>query len=128
MSDSDRETSLSQPIVLRGVAAAPGIGIGRAFVVKEESLSFVARRLTREEVRREIQRFRQAIAKTRTEILQTRDRLLRVLGKSHAALIDVHVLILEDALFTKDVEKQITQELINAEAALVAVLDHIGRT
>src|SRR6185295_12514916 len=79
-------------------------------------------------VKKEIQRFRQAVAKTRTEILQSRDKLLKVLGKSHAALIDVHLLILEDALFSKDIEKKITQELMNAEAALVAVLDGIGRT
>ena len=43
-------------------------------------------------------------------------------------LIDAHLLILEDALFTKDIEKKIAQELINVEAALVAVLDEIGRT
>lgn len=115
-------------VVLRGIAASPGIGIGKAFVVKEEALSYVFRRLEREDVKKEIQRFRQAIMKTRNDILQTREKVLKVLGKSHAALIDVHLLILEDALFTKDVEKKIAQEMMNAEAALVTVLDHIGRT
>ena len=52
-----------------------------------------------------------------------------MLGKSHAALIDAHLLILEDALFTKDIEKRIAQNLMNAEAALVAkVLEEVGRT
>jgi len=114
---------------LRGIAASPGIGIGKAFVVKEEALSYVFRALTSgSEVKKEIQRFRQASAKTRSDILQTREKVLKVLGKSHAALIDVHLLILDDALFSKDVEKKITQERMNAEAALVAVLDHVGRT
>ena len=72
--------------------------------------------------------FRQAITKTRTDINQSRDRVLKVLGKSHEALIDVHLLILEDALFSKDVEKKIAQDHMNAEAALVKVLDHITGT
>ena len=80
------------------------------------------------EVKKEIARFRAAVLKTRAEFVQTRDKVLKVLGKSHAALIDAHLLILEDALFTKDIEKMIAQERINAEAALVAVLDDIGRT
>ena len=116
------------PIVLRGIPASPGIGIGKAFVLKEEALSYVFRALSKDEVKKEIQRFRQAVAKTRLEIDQTREKVLKVLGKSHTSLTDAHLLILEDALFTKDIEKKISQELMNAEAALVAVLDQIGRT
>src|SRR6266581_2388940 len=116
------------PVVLRGVPASPGIGIGKAFVIKEEALPYVFRALSKDEVKKEIQRFRHAVAKTRTEIDQTREKVLKVLGKSHASLIDAHLLILEDALFTKDIEKKISQEMMNAEAALVAVLDEIGRT
>jgi phosphotransferase system enzyme I (PtsI) len=116
------------PIILRGIAASPGIGIGKAFVMKEEALSYVYRALGKDDIKKEIQRFRLAVVKARAEILQTRDRVLKILGKSHAALIDAHILILEDALFSKDIEKRIAQQQINAEAALVAVLDEIGRT
>jgi phosphoenolpyruvate-protein phosphotransferase (PTS system enzyme I) len=123
---SDPKTE-SKSIVLRGIAASPGIGIGKAFILKEEALSYVYRRVQRDEVRKEIARFKAAVAKTRTEINQTRDKVLKVLGKSHAALIDVHLLILEDPMF-KDIEKKIVQESVNAEAALVGVLDHVGRT
>ncbi len=123
------QDSLSRPpIVLRGIAASPGIGIGKAFILKEEALSYVFRALSKEEVKKEIQRFRMAVSKTRTEIDLTRDKVLKVLGKSHASLIDAHLLILEDALFTKDIEKKISHELMNAEAALVAVLNNIGKT
>lgn len=118
----------TESIVVRGVAASPGIGIGKAFVMKEESLAYELRKLAKSDVKKEIRRFQSAIDKTRHDILETRDRLLKVLGKSHAALIDVHLLILEDALFTKDVEKKITQEQMNAEAALVMVLEHISHT
>jgi phosphotransferase system enzyme I (PtsI) len=113
-------------IVLRGIPASPGIGIGKAFVLKEEALSYVFRAIPRDELKKEIQRFRQAVSKTRLEIDQTREKVLKVLGKSHMSLTDAHLLILEDALFTKDIEKKIVQEQVNAESALVAVLDQIG--
>jgi phosphotransferase system enzyme I (PtsI) len=119
------ERSNTKSIVLRGIPASPGIGIGKAFVLKEEALSYVYRPIGKDEIRREIQRFRTAVQKTRGNILETRERVLKVLGKSHDALIDVHLLILDDPMF-KDVEKKITQERMNAEAALVGVLDHVG--
>jgi len=116
------------PIVLRGIPASAGIAIGKAFVIREDSFGHTRRSLAREEIRREIQRFRQAVNKTRADILQTRERMLKVLGKSHEALIDVHLLILEDALFSKDIERKIAQEMVNAEAALVSVVEQIRKT
>lgn len=117
----------TEPVILRGIAASPGIGIGKVFLMKEEALSYALKRLAKTDVKREIKRFQSAVERTRTEIQTSRDRVLKVLGKSHASLIDVHLLILDDALFTRDVEKLITSDLINAEAAMVAVLDDIGR-
>jgi len=116
------------PVVLRGIPAAPGIGIGKAFVVREESFSHVKRTLARDQVKKEIQLFRKAVNKTRADIMQNRDRVLKVLGKSHEALIDVHLLILDDALFSKDIEKKISEKRMNAEAALALVVDEVGKT
>ncbi len=118
----------SKSIILRGIPASPGIGIGKAFVLSEEDLSYTRRSIKKENVKKEITRFRQALAKTKTDINQSRDRVLKALGKSHEALIDVHLLILEDALFSKDIEKKISEDRINSEAALVQVLDHVSKT
>ena len=116
----------SRQTVLNGIPASPGIGIGRAFVLKEEAWSYVFRRLPRDEVKKEIVRFRQAVAKARTDILSTREKTLKVLGKTHAALINTHLMILDDPLF-RDVEKKIGHDLMNAEAAMVAMLDEVTR-
>ena len=65
------------PIVLRGIPASPGIGIGKAFVLKEEALVLrISRSLGRKVTKceKEIQRFRQGSNKTRVEIDQTRDK------------------------------------------------------
>ena len=126
------EQRTSRPsIVLRGIPASGGIGIGKAFIIKEEALSYAYSALcpkTKSEKRSRV--FRQAVAlKPGSKLIKPGIKVLKFLGNSHGALIDAHLLILEDALFTKDVEKKrIAQELINAEAALVAVLDAIGLT
>jgi len=127
--DMNIESLPSQsPIVLRGIPASPGIAIGKAFVIKEDSFGHTRRTLAREEVRKEVQRFRSAVNKTRADILQNRERVLKVLGKTHEALIDVHLLILEDSLFSKDIERKITQEMVNAESALVSVVENVRKT
>lgn len=113
------------PVVLRGIPASPGIAIGKAYVIREDSFSHTQRLLPREEVKKEVQRFRQAVTKTRADILQNRERVLKVLGKTHEALIDVHLLILEDALFSKDIERKISQDRMNSEAALVSVVEQV---
>lgn len=121
------EKSEPSPIVLKGIPASPGIAMGKAFVLQEEQLTYVFRQLSKNEVKKEIHRFQRAIVKTKADLSVTREKVLKVLGKSHARLIDVHLLILEDALFTTDVEKKIAHEHMNAEAALVATLDHMAR-
>jgi phosphotransferase system enzyme I (PtsI) len=115
------------PIVLRGIPAAPGIAIGKAFIIKEDSFGHTRRSLARDEVKKEIQRFRVSVTKTRADIRQNRERILTVLGKSHEALIDVHLLILDDALFSKDIERKIAEEQVNAESALVSVVEHVSK-
>jgi phosphotransferase system enzyme I (PtsI) len=115
------------PIVLRGIPASPGIAIGKAFVIREDSFGHTRRTLAREQVKKEIVRFRQAVTKTRADILQNRERVLKVLGKTHEALIDVHLLILEDSLFSKDIERKISEEMVNAESALVSVVEKVRK-
>ena len=46
---------------LSGIAASPGIVIGRAYVVHSESFRVFPRNISDEEVEREIERFREAI-------------------------------------------------------------------
>jgi hypothetical protein len=66
--------------------------------MNEEALSYDSRVVPKDAIKKEIQRFRTAVLKTKSEFIQTREKVLNVLGKSHASLIDAHLLILEDPL------------------------------
>ncbi len=104
--------------VFKGIPASPGIAIGKAFVLEDTDLAVGRWQVPPEAVKSEIARFRQALADTRKEMETTQEKILKMLGKSHARLIESYILILEDPLISKDVVKAITQDRVNAEFAL----------
>lgn len=114
--------------IFHGIPASPGIGIGKVFLLEEEELVIVRRTITPANLKKEIQRFQKALSKTKKEMQQDKEEMLRLLGKSHARLADAYLLILEDPILTKDVEREITKEMVGAEFAIQMTLEKISRT
>jgi phosphotransferase system enzyme I (PtsI) len=108
----------AEPRVFKGISASPGIAIGKAFLLEDMDLAVGRWMVPPEAVKAEVSRFRSAVADTRKEMLATQQKILKLLGKSHANLIEAYLLILEDPLISKDVVKAITQNRVNAEYAL----------
>ncbi|MFH1282932.1 MAG: phosphoenolpyruvate--protein phosphotransferase [bacterium] len=111
--------------VFKGIAASPGIAIGKAFVIEEESDYFPEATVQRSGVKDEILRFQTALSKTKNEMLQTQEKILKTLGKSHARLIEAYLLILSDPILTEDVIQTINREWVKAEYALKQSIDKI---
>jgi phosphotransferase system enzyme I (PtsI) len=104
--------------VFKGISASPGIAIGKAFVLEDMDLAVGRWQVPPEAVKAEVSRFRGAVADTRKEMVGTQQKILKLLGKTHARLIEAYLLILEDPLISKDVVKNITTNRVNAEYAL----------
>jgi phosphotransferase system enzyme I (PtsI) len=113
--------------VMQGIPASPGIAIGKVFLLEDEEFCLVQVDVPKEELKREIGRFRDALTKTRNEMLQTKEKIFKNLGKEYARLADAYLLILEDPLITRDVVKKIN-EGVNAEYALYKVLEKVIRS
>jgi phosphoenolpyruvate-protein phosphotransferase (PTS system enzyme I) len=110
-------------LIKKGVAASLGIAIGKAYILKEENILIEQKALSPEKVKAEVKRFKDALEKTRQDLDQIRAKILNVLGKKHAMLIDTHHMILQDPLISKEVPKLIQKNCVNAEYALSEVLD-----
>lgn len=110
-------------IIKKGIAASLGISIGKAYVVKEDNILIEKKVLTAAEAKLEVQRFKNAIEKTKNELSVIHDKILAILGKNHAKLIDAHRIILKDPLITKEVPKRILSQNVNAEFALTETLE-----
>ena len=114
-------------IILQGIPASNGIAIGKAFLLEDDEFCLIQREISKEDTRKEINRFREALTKTRAEMLATKDKIYKNLGKEYARLADAYLLILEDPLITRDVVKKIS-EGVNAEYALFRILERVIRS
>jgi phosphotransferase system enzyme I (PtsI) len=105
--------------VLRGVGLAPGIAIGPVLYGDQDALSTAERKVTLDDVPREIRRLRDALARTREQLLNVKGQLEANSSEQAARIFGMHVLLLEDPAFADDVEALIKRERINAEAAVL---------
>lgn len=114
-------------IVIKGIAASPGISIGKAYVMEDEEIVVNRIELPRELLRAEVNRFKAAQKATHRDLDAAEAKVLKVLGKQHAKLIDAHRLILKDTLITREVPTRILEEGVNAEFALSEALEAVNQ-
>ena len=82
--------------IKRGIAVAPGIAIGEAFVLDSEGLLIPERHVAPDEVDGEIARLRQAIENSKAEIGSIHDRVTSKLGPEVGEIFLGHMKLLED--------------------------------
>ena len=114
-------------IVIKGIAASPGISIGKAYVLEDEEIVVNRVEIPRDLLRVEVKRFKSAQKATHRDLDAAEAKVLKLLGKQHAKLIDAHRLILRDTLITHDVPQRILTEGVNAEFALSEALEAVNQ-
>jgi phosphotransferase system enzyme I (PtsI) len=107
----------------KGIAAAPGIVIGRAVVKKEEAIRVERRVLEREQAAAEVERFRDGVKAADRDLERIKEKARREMGVEEARIFEAHQLFLQDPEFVGAIEAKIESELVNAEAALEEVRD-----
>ncbi len=114
-------------IILKGVAASPGIAIGRVFLLEDDDYCLIQKEIPKNARAAELKRLNEAIEKTRAELKTTHEKINSVLGENYAKIADVHIMILDDPVMKKDVIKFV-EDGVNAEYAVFKVLDKIIRS
>jgi phosphotransferase system enzyme I (PtsI) len=106
---------------LQGIAASNGIAIAKAYRLVEPDLSF--NKITIEDASAEVDRFRKAIEKSKSELEAIRDQAKIDLGADKAAIFEAHLLVLSDPELNGPIEAKIQSEKENAESALEETAD-----
>jgi phosphotransferase system enzyme I (PtsI) len=101
-----------------GVAASPGIAVGRLRIVDRQNLTVDTGSVKHDSISSEIERLRTAIDQTRSEFEAIRTRLAENTGSDHLFFIDTHLLIMSDDRLFSESAAIIEASLINAEGAL----------
>ncbi|MBI4335096.1 MAG: phosphoenolpyruvate--protein phosphotransferase [Candidatus Omnitrophica bacterium] len=109
--------------MLKGIPAAPGISIGKAFLFDtHEAAQMIKRPILEEEATGEIRRFKEALAKTKHEISKIKERISREIGAEHGEIFSAHILVLEDAILIDEVINRVRKERIAVESIFQDVL------
>jgi phosphotransferase system enzyme I (PtsI) len=108
-----------------GLGVSPGIGIGKALVLKRgaRDLRF---RIPAARVPRELERLAEARRRSREQLQQIRERIARSAGAEHAYLFDAQLLMLDDAMLIERAADIIRTERLNAGSALERALAEIS--
>ena len=119
--------NIAEDTMLVGIAAAPGVAISRSHLVNRDRMTVVERRLSPDEVDLEIAAFKDAVERSKVQLLEVKDQADSKELTEHLYIIDTHLLILDDEMLIGETVGLIREELINAEGALNRVLSKLRR-
>jgi phosphoenolpyruvate-protein phosphotransferase/dihydroxyacetone kinase phosphotransfer subunit len=106
--------------LIHGVAASPGVAVGRAYFYRPVLPEIAIRNVDDPET--EIARLAEALTKARKAIEMLGAKSKRAGVESKTTIFDFHRLILDDPDLVKKAQKTIRKERINAEAAWLRVM------
>jgi phosphoenolpyruvate-protein phosphotransferase (PTS system enzyme I) len=109
---------MGAPSTLMGIAASPGIAVGRAWLVDRRKVKTPRRDLPPEEAAAEVERLRAALAASDAQLAQVKTKVERLEGTEHTAIIDMHRVMLKDEMLVQEAERLIREEHVNAEWAV----------
>lgn len=109
---------------IKGLAAAPGVAIGQAYVVKPRArLSEVTPKKS-DKPEHEIRRFRTAVARTRQELLDLSESMRGQIADETLAIFDVYHAMLDSTNLGQEVEQTINDGW-RAQTALKLVVENL---
>lgn len=108
--------------ILKGLPAAPGITIGKAHLIDSEDFTISKRHIRESDLPDEINRFQDALIKTRNEILKIKDKISKEMGAEHGEIFSAHLLVLEDTMLIEEVISMMKKERIGVEYVFLDVL------
>jgi len=112
-------------LYFKGLGVSEGVVIGRVVRLQDGTCDVYQAQIKEADVVRERLRFRAAVAMARRQLQAIKSRAEKELGEGHAYIFDAHLLFLEDAKLTRDVENYIVQEHANADWATKVVGDRL---
>ena len=89
-------------MALRGIAASPGMGVGRAVVISSEHQHVRHHRIEDEDAEYEIERLRVAVERSRRELEDIRHRLGEEAPADYRLILDAHLMMHRDELLIEE--------------------------
>ncbi len=123
MRKSKRLKHKSNEFILKGIPAAPGITIGKAYPLYDEEIRIPRKKIRENLVQNEIIRFKKALARTRSEILVIHERIAKEMGMEKARIFGAHLMVLEDEVLISEVIAKLKKDRLVVEYIFWKVLE-----
>ena len=108
---------------MKGIAVSKGVAIGKAYLLDRSKFCIFKQELEEHEVEREVERFRDAIAKTKLQMTDIKNRAVKIADK-YAVILDTYTLLLDDDILVNDTIENIRKQRTNAEWTLNQTLQN----
>jgi phosphotransferase system enzyme I (PtsI) len=112
---------------IHGLAVARGIAIGRAVLVASSRVDVAHYFIEPEQIDPELARLTQAREAVLAELQTLQDNLPKDSPPELAAILEVHLMLVQDAMLADGVTNWVKDRLYNAEWALTSQLDVVAR-
>ena len=112
---------------IHGLAVARGIAIGRAVLVASSRVDVAHYFIEPEQIDPELARLTQAREAVLAELQTLHDNLPKDSPPELAAILEVHLMLVQDAMLADGVTSWVKDRLYNAEWALTSQLDVVAR-
>jgi phosphotransferase system enzyme I (PtsI) len=122
-------TAERAPQVLEGLGVAPGIAVGPAYLLEAGTIRVAIHTLADDEVGDEVARFNAAVAKGQRQLRKLKSKSANLPGaaaEEMGYLLEAYLQMLSGSRLLRGVERRISQEKINAEAAVQAEIAEIA--
>ncbi len=113
-------------IFLDGIAASPGIAIGKSLLKKEEEIEIDKKNISEDQVEKEIEKLHDALAESKKSLKELKEETAEKLGEEKAEIFAAHLMILDDPEVIPAFENKIKDNKLNAAAAVKDVIDEFA--
>jgi phosphotransferase system enzyme I (PtsI) len=114
-------SELNKEIILYGIPGSPGVSHGPVFRFLHGDVEVPKYQVSELEQSSELDRFKDAVGITRTQIEEIRNAVAKNLGEKEAGIFDAHLLVLEDKALFDDIDKEIKKTGDNIEQCVYRV-------
>ncbi|MDY0163723.1 phosphoenolpyruvate--protein phosphotransferase [Desulfobotulus sp.] len=118
-------TGEKKETLLQGISGAPGICIGKAYLVDQEGVDVIPQYAIEDVLRpQEVSRFKSAVRKAKNELLEIISATPEAL-KEHIQILETHLVLFKDKMLYGRTIETIETEGVNAEWALKNVVAEV---
>ncbi|MEC9489596.1 MAG: phosphoenolpyruvate--protein phosphotransferase [Halanaerobiales bacterium] len=110
-------------ILVKGIAASPGIAIGKTLVKKDQKIEIDRKNISEDQVDEEIEKLHSALAEAKESLEELKEQTAEKMGEEKAEIFGAHLMILDDPEVIPAFEDKIKEDKLNAAAAVKDVVD-----